>query len=83
MTARSALCIDARHDGRRLITGALARRTALDLLHLNLILLTVGCVLLSAGFAARQYRWATAAMFAGIVCILFMIGYDIYRLLMR
>jgi uncharacterized membrane protein YccC len=55
----------------------------LDLLHLNLIFLTVGCVLLSAGFAARRYRWATAVMYAGIVCVLFMIGYDIYRLLFR
>jgi hypothetical protein len=83
LIARSALCVDARHDGRRPTTGALARRTTLDLLHFNLIFLTVGCVLLSAGFAAREYRWATAAMLAGIVCIPFMIGYDIYRLLMR
>lgn len=55
----------------------------MNLLHLNLLLLTVGCVLLSAGFSARQYRWATGAMFVGILCILFMIGYDINRLLAR
>jgi hypothetical protein len=57
----------------------------LNLLHLNLLLLTVGCVLLSAGFAVagRERRWATAAMVAGILCILFMIDYDIHRLVAR
>ena len=57
----------------------------MNLLHLNLLLLTVGCVLLSAGFAVagRERRWATAAMVAGILCILFMIDYDIHRLVAR
>jgi hypothetical protein len=41
---------------------------------LNLLLLTVGCVLLSVGFSARQYRWATGAMFVGILHIRFMMG---------
>jgi ABC-type multidrug transport system permease subunit len=55
----------------------------LTLLHLNLLLLTVGCLSLSVGFAARERRCATAAMLAGILCILFMIGYDIHRLVAR
>jgi uncharacterized membrane protein YccC len=55
----------------------------MNLTHLNLILLGVGCGLLLIGFSARQYRWATAVMLIGIAFLLFMIGYDIHDLLDR
>jgi Ca2+/Na+ antiporter len=55
----------------------------MNLTHVNLILLGVGCTLLLVGFSGRQYRWATAVMMVGILCILFMIGYNIRELLHR
>ncbi|MDF1481001.1 hypothetical protein [Extensimonas sp. H3M7-6] len=55
----------------------------MNLLHHNIILLTISCGLLLTGFSGRKYRWGPAVMLVGIVGLLFMIAYNIYGLLYR
>jgi len=53
----------------------------MSLLHINMILMTVTCVALLAGFSMREHRvWAPALMFLGVTGLMALIVYNIYVL---
>ncbi len=53
----------------------------MTLLHTTMIILTVSCALMLIGFSARESRWGPVLMLVGIVGVLLLIAYNIFKLL--
>lgn len=53
----------------------------MSLLHLNIIAMTVSCMLLIGGYSAREHRLGGVGMFAGIIGLMLLIALNIYQLL--
>ena len=50
---------------------------ALPLLHINMAVMTVACLLLLVGFSWREYVWGPGMMLLGSLTIMGLIIYDI------
>jgi len=49
----------------------------MTLLHLNMITMSISCIILLVGFSCRDYRWGPGLMLLGVLAVMGVIVYDI------
>ena len=55
----------------------------MTLLHLNMITMSIACIILLVGFSCRDYRWGPGLMLLGVLAVMGVIVYDIQVLSAR
>ncbi|HEY4663790.1 MAG TPA: hypothetical protein VIG85_02285 [Comamonas sp.] len=49
----------------------------MTLLHMNMITMSISCIVLLVGFSYRDYRWGPGLMLLGVLAVMGVIVYDI------